>query len=426
MIELIHVDEEELALLRADPLLCEQELDVRPEVARSLERATGRRRGRVYWRSRHDHLYALELADLGREIPAMATVFGLWDRFEPRPPEHEIDGDLADFCLWVADVGEGMEIDDVRRVFEFAGIDGGWPAGSVVRPEEGRFTGLPDFPWPARFVEVEGLRMAYVESGGGDETFLLLHGEPTWGYLYRHMVPILGEVGRVVVPDLVGFGRSDKPVAVNAYSYRAHQRWLRGFIESLDLRDVTLVCQDWGGLLGLRLLAEQPRRFRRLVAMNTGLPSGDDPPTEAFLRWRRFTQRVERLDVPRLMRQAVRRDGFTDAEAAAYGAPLAGDDEQAGALAFPRLVPIRPDHPGALESRRATAVLAALDLPVFLPWGAEDPITSPWREDLERLFPQAEGLVVDGAGHFLPEDAGELVAERVRSWIGRSPARNGA
>ena len=238
---------EELSYLRADPLLWEQELDVWPEVAVAVEKATGTRAGRVYWHSKHDHLYALELADLGRGRPSMATVYGHWDRYEPRPPEHEIDADLLTLCLWVAEVG-GLNPADIARVAKFAGVKTGWPEGFVLRTPEDRFTDLPDFPYEPKYAEVEGLRMAFVEHGEGDP-ILLLHGEPTWGYLYRHMIPTLAKAGRVIVPDLIGFGRSDKPLAANAFSYKSHVRWVRLFVETLGLQNITLVCQDWAACL---------------------------------------------------------------------------------------------------------------------------------------------------------------------------------
>ncbi|MEO7649903.1 MAG: alpha/beta fold hydrolase [Bryobacteraceae bacterium] len=211
--------EEELRYLRADPLLWEQELDVRPDVAGAIERAAGKRAGRVYWRSVHDHLYCLELADLGRGRPSMATVFGHWDRYEPRPPEHEIDADVLAFSVWVADIAESLNPADARRFAQFASVRTAWPDGAVLGTPEERFANLPGFPYEARYVEVEGLRMAYVETGEGDP-ILHLHGEPTWGYLYRHVTPLLAQRGRVIVPDLIGFGRSDKPVAANAYTCR--------------------------------------------------------------------------------------------------------------------------------------------------------------------------------------------------------------
>jgi haloalkane dehalogenase len=350
----------------------------------------------------------------------MATVYGHWDRYEPRPPEHEINADLLELSRWVAEVAESLDPDHVERVAQFAGVQTAWAEGSVLRTPDDRFADLPGFPYEPRYVEVEGLRTAYVEHGDGDP-ILMLHGEPTWGYLYRHMIPPLAEVGRVIVPDLVGFGRSDKPVADNAYSYRSHARWLRAFVEALDLRRVTLVGQDWGGLLGLRALAQMPERFVRLVAMNTGLPDGRDL-GEAFMRWRHFSQQQTSMDVPAMMRFAVRGRTLTDAEAAAYGAPFPSKEYQTGALVFPRLVPVRPDHAGAYDNRVAIETLKTLDLPVLLPWSDGDPITGPWESHLRAIFRNvAPPLVIEGAGHFLQEDAGEQVAAKIRDWMKATP-----
>ncbi len=408
--------EEELSYLRADPLLWEQELDVRPEVAASIEAATGIRAGRVYWRSGHDHLYALELADLGRGRPSMAMVYGFWDRYEPRPPEHEIDADLLEFCLWVAEISEGLNPADIAKVAQFAKVPGTWPEGSVLRTPEDRFANLPGFPYEPKYVEVEGLRMAYVEHGSGDP-ILMLHGEPTWGYLYRHMMPPLAEVGRVIVPDLIGFGRSDKPVQPNAYSYKSHVRWMRAFLEALNLDRITLVCQDWGGLIGLRVLSQTPERFARLVAMNTGISDGRMR-GDAFMNWRRFSQRVEMLDLPKLMANTLRKRSLTEAEAAAYQAPFPSREYQTGALVFPRLVPIRRDAPGAYDNRLAIERLRTLDLPVLLPWGVEDPITAPAEAHLRSIFRNtAPPLPIAGAGHFVQEDAGEEIARHIVSWL---------
>jgi haloalkane dehalogenase len=412
---------EELSYLRPDPLLWEQEVDVRPWVAEAIERAAGKRAGQVYWRSEHDHLYSLELADLGAGRPSMARVFGHWDRWEPRPPEHEIDRDLMAFSLWVAEIG-GMEPDHVRRVAQHAGIKFEWPEGSVLRTPEERFANLPGYPYEPKYVEFEGLRMAWVEHGAGDP-ILMVHGEPTWGYLYRRMIPELSKAGRVIVPDLIGFGRSDKPVASNAYSYRAHVRWLRKFIEALHLDRMTLVCQDWGGLLGLRVLAQKPQSFAGLVAMNTGIADGRGR-TEAFAKWRRFSQRVRELDVGTLMRKTLRRQVLTDAEAAAYQAPFPSPEYQTAALAFPRLVPTHPDDPGAWENRQAIEILRTLDLPVFLAWGEAEEITKPAEAVLRKIFRNAAPtLWMPGAGHFIQEDAGEDLAARIREWIapGREP-----
>jgi haloalkane dehalogenase len=417
---------EELSLLRLDPILVEQELDARPEFAAALERVVGLRAGRRWFRSDHDHLYGLELGDLGRSLPSTATLYGCWERWEPRPPEHEIDADLAAFSSWLAATtaphGGALDPGDVAKVFERAGLPAAWPEGSVARTPDAAFDHLPDFPYEPRYLEIEGLRVARVEAGdaGAAETFLLLHGEPTWSYLYRQMIPTLAKAGRVVAPDLVGFGRSDKPVGASAYTYRSHTRWLRKHIEALDLRGVTLVCQDWGGLLGLRVVAEHPERFRRIVVMNTSLPDGRGA-SDAFLAWRRYSQRVASMDVAAMMQRAVRRPGFTSAEAAAYAAPFPTPAHQAGALVFPRLVPIRSDQLAAWENRRARARLAELDLPALVLFSDSDPITRPAREDFGRLLRRVElAPLVAGAGHFLQEDAGEEIAATIAQWVART------
>jgi haloalkane dehalogenase len=276
-------------------------------------------------------------------------------------------------------------------------------------------------------VEIEGLRMAYVEKGSGDP-ILMLHGEPTWGYLYRHMIPPLSEVGHVVVPDQMGFGRSDKPAADNAYSYRAFVRWMRKFILELDLRNITLVCQDWGGLVGLRVVSQMPERFSRLVPMNTGIPDGREPGktgiTEraesggAFLNWRRLSQQPQELPVSDMLKRAVQLRNLTDAEAAAYGAPFPSKEYQTAALLWPRQVPIRPDHPGAYDNRVAVEILRTLDLPVLLPWSDSDLITRQGERALRSIFRNcASPLPIAGAGHFIQEDAGEEIAEHIRAWI---------
>ena len=423
--EFITPSAEELSYLRADPLLWEQELDLRPEVAVDIEKALGIRAGRVYWRSEHNHLYALELADIGRGRPSRAMVYGFWDRYEPRPPDHEIDADLLDFMVWLASITKSIEPSDVEKVAEFAqrqtrGVQTTWPEGSVARTPDECFTNLPGYPYEPHYVEVEGLRMAYVEHGAGDP-ILCLHGEPTWGYLYRHMIPPLSEIGRVIVPDMIGFGRSDKPVADNAYSYRAFVRWMRKFILTLDLSRITLVCQDWGGLVGIRVLAEIPERFARLVAMNTGISGGTGSPTRGFMSWRKISQRATEL-VPAIVPEGIKtmlaRRTLTDAEAAAYSAPFPGTEYQTGALLFPRLVPIRPDHPGSYDNRVAIEKLKTLDLPVLLLAGDRDPYAKEGVKRLADIFKNAAPVItMEGAGHFIQEDAGEEVAEHMCKWM---------
>ena len=418
--------DKELSCLRADPLLWEQELDVRPDVAEDIEKAIGIRAGRVYWRSDHDHLYALELADVGRGRPAMAMVYGFWDRYEPRPPEHEVDADLLDFLTWIAGATKTIDPSDVTRVAGYAQKQAGliqttWPGGSVLRTPEERFTNLPGFPYEPNYVEIEGLRIAYVESGKGDP-ILMLHGEPTWGYLYRRMIPTLSEIGRVIVPDLIGFGRSDKPVADNAYSYKAHVRWIRKFIQALALQRITLVCQDWGGEIGLRIVAQIPERFRRLVPMNTGIPYGRGASgSEAFMAWRRYSQQLREMDIPSILQYIGLRRPLSDAEAAAYNAPFPSKEYQTGALVFPRLVVIRSNHPGSYDNYQAVQTLKTLDLPVLLPWSDGDPITREGEYMLRSIFKNCVPPLTINAGHFIQEDAGEEVAEHIRAWIESTP-----
>jgi haloalkane dehalogenase len=414
--EFVKPTAEELSYLRADPLLWEQELDVRPDVSEDLEKAMGFRAGRAYWRSEHDHLYALELTDAGRGRPSQATVYGFWDRFEPRPPEHEIDADLFKFLLWIASQTKSLNPADIEVTATFAQRQTGhvrltWPEGSVLRTPEERFAVLPGFPYPPRYVEIEGLRMAYVEEGEGDP-ILMLHGEPTWGYIYRKMIPALTKMGRVVVPDYIGFGRSDKPVDDNAYSYKAHCRWMRQFISKLDLKDITLVCQDWGGPIGLRVVSQMPERFRRIIPMNTGIPDGMGGGGDAFMAWRRFSQRQRSLDV------RIGSSTMTPEEQNAYRAPFPSEEYQAGALVFPRLVPIRPDHPGAYDNRVAIEKLRTLNIPVLPIAGENDPITAGAVHVLRSIFKNVAPVVtIKGAGHFIQEDAGEEVAKRIVEWM---------
>jgi haloalkane dehalogenase len=317
--------------------------------------------------------------------------------------------------LWVAEIAGSLNPADVAKVAQFANVQTSWPDGSVLRTPEDRFKGLPDFAYEPKYVEIEGLRMAYVEAGAGDP-ILMLHGEPTWGYLYRHMIAPLAQVGRVIVPDLIGFGRSDKPIAANAYSYKAHVRWMRKFVEAMALKRTILICQDWGGLIGLRVLSQIPERFARLVAMNTGISPGAGG-SEAFFKWRRYSQRVESLEIGKLIRNTLTVRQLSDDEAAAYDAPFPAKEYQTGALAFPRLVPVRKDHPGAYDNRVAIERLKALDIPTLLLWGGRDAITAASEPHLRRIFKNvAPPLQIPEAGHFIQEDAGAEAAEMIRRW----------
>ena len=297
----------------------------------------------------------------------------------------------------------------------------------ALRTPDERFADLPDFPYQPRHVEVSDgdggtLRLAYVEDGPDDgETVLLLHGEPSWSFLYRRMIPVLSGAGlRFVAPDLVGFGRSDKPARQEDYSYARHVAWLReALFDRLDLRDVTLVCQDWGGLLGLRLVADHPDRFARVVAANTGLPTGDHPMSEAFLAWQRFAATAERFDVGRIVRNGTATE-LAPAVVAAYDAPFPDDRYKAGARAFPGLVPTGPDDPAAAANRAAWEVLARFERPFLTAFSDGDPITGGGDAVFQKLVPGAQGrdhVTLAGGGHFLQEDVGPELARVVVEFV---------
>ncbi|MFZ5849922.1 MAG: haloalkane dehalogenase [Actinomycetota bacterium] len=292
----------------------------------------------------------------------------------------------------------------------------------LFRTPEDRFADLPDFPWEPRYAAVPDpddgeLRMAYVEAGPADgPVVLLLHGEPSWSFLYRRLLPVLAAAGlRAVAPDLVGFGRSDKPSAVGDHTYRRHLDWCRALVfDVLGLQQVTLVGQDWGGLLGLRLVAEHPERFARVVAANTGLPTGDHDMPEVWWRFRRTVERAEHLDVSRLVQSGCRRV-LDPVERAAYDAPFPDESYQAGPRAMPLLVPTRPDDPETPANRAAWAALGEWRKPFLVAFSDGDPITGAVAPILRRHVPGARGLehpVLSG-GHFLQEDAGAELAAHV-------------
>ena len=288
----------------------------------------------------------------------------------------------------------------------------------LLRTPDDRFADLPDFPYEPHYADVDGVRMAWVEDGPADgEPVLLLHGEPSWSFLYRTMIPVLAGAGfRAIAPDLVGFGRSDKPAEIADHSYARHVEWVRALaFDVLDLRGVTLVGQDWGGLIGLRLVAEHPDRFARVVAANTGLPTGDHDMPEVWWRFRRAVEKAEHLDVARLV-QSGSRTPFTDAVRAAYDAPFPDDTFTAGPRAMPTLVPTRPDDPATEANRAAWTTLTTLDLPFLCAFSDGDPITAAMGPILQRRMPGAAGRehpTITGAGHFLQEDAGPALAEEV-------------
>ena len=297
----------------------------------------------------------------------------------------------------------------------------------TLRTPDARFAGLPDFDHPTQYAAVpdgEGgsLRMAYVEAGPADGPVVLcLHGEPSWSFLYRKMIPVLAAGGlRVVAPDLVGFGRSDKPARIEDHSYARQVEWVRCLaFDRLDLRAVTLVGQDWGGLIGFRLAAEHPGRIARLVAANTGLPTGDQPMPEVWWQFRRVVERADALDVARLV-QAGCRTELTPEVRAGYEAPFPDRRYQAGPRAMPLLVPTAPDDPASAANRAAWAALTAATTPLLVAFSDGDPITDGTAPVLRTAFAGAQGRdhpVIAGAGHFVQEDAGEELARHVLAFV---------
>ncbi|MDX2033419.1 MAG: haloalkane dehalogenase [Blastocatellia bacterium] len=294
----------------------------------------------------------------------------------------------------------------------------------ILRTPDERFADLPGFAWAPNYVEINGLRVHYVDDGPkAAAPVLLLHGEPSWCYLYRKMIPILVEAGhRAIAPDLIGFGRSDKLPRREDYTYQFHVDMVAGFLAALDLREITLVCQDWGGLLGLRVAAEAPDRFARFVAANTGLPTGDQPMSEGFMRWREYSQTVENFHVGGILKGGCATE-LAPEVLAAYNAPFPDDSYKAGARQFPVLVPISPDDPAAPANRAAWQVLRQWTRPFLTAFSDSDPVTRGGERVFQKLVPGAQGqphVTIAGAGHFLQEDKGEELARVVVDFIART------
>jgi haloalkane dehalogenase len=292
----------------------------------------------------------------------------------------------------------------------------------VLRTPETRFAGLAGFPHQPRFVTVtDGLRMAYVEAGPADgEPVLLLHGEPTWSFLYRTVIPILADAGlRVIAPDLIGFGRSDKPADVADHGYARHVEWVRSFaFDGLGLRGATVVGHDWGGLIGLRLATENEGRIARIVATNTGLPTGDQQMPEVWLRFREAVRTAPALDVARMVRNGCR-TVLSPEVLDAYDAPFPDESYKAGPRAMPSLVPTTPDDPASGANRAAWRRLSTWDKPFLVAFSDSDPITSAMAPILHRVVPGAESVTIAGAGHFVQEDAGEKFGAAVARFVTR-------
>lgn len=300
----------------------------------------------------------------------------------------------------------------------------------VLRTPDSRFENLPGYNFAPHYVEVPSgdggsLRMHYIDEGPRDaEVVLMLHGEPSWCYLYRRMVPIITGAGyRAVAPDLIGFGRSDKPTPREEYTYQRHVDWTTEFVKALDLRRITLICQDWGGLIGLRIAAENPERFSRICAANTFLPTGDRPAGEAFMRWREYSQRVPDFDAGWIVNSGCTTD-LPEEIRDAYRAPFPDDEYKEGARQFPTLVPISPDDPAVPANRKAWEVLSQWQKPFLTAFGDSDPITRGADRAFQAMVPGTKGqphTTIAGGGHFIQEDRGEELAQVVVNWMKQTP-----
>jgi haloalkane dehalogenase len=290
----------------------------------------------------------------------------------------------------------------------------------AFRTPDERFAALPGFPYEPRYRDWEGLRLAHVDEGGGPPV-VMLHGEPTWGFLYRKLMPPLLDAGyRCVLPDLPGFGRSDKPTDDDWYSYDNHTRAVVSLLEELDLHDATLVMQDWGGPIGFRVATlEAPERVARLVAMDTGVFTGHQRMSDGWLRFRDFVARTRDLPIARLITGACKHEPAAEV-VAAYEAPFPNEESKAGPRAFPPMIPLEPDAPGAGEGRAVVEALTRETRPALLLWADSDPALplEPVGRLVQSILPTADGLtVIEDASHFLQEDQGERIGRIVAEWL---------
>jgi len=295
-------------------------------------------------------------------------------------------------------------------------------APGVLRTPDECFANLADFPFEPHYSTIDGLRVHYVDEGPNTASpILLMHGEPSWSYLYRKMIPVLVAGGhRCVAPDLIGFGRSDKLASRGDYSYQFHVDVMNKFVRNLDITKATLFGQDWGGLIGIRVLIDNPDRFGQLVVANTGLPTGDHQPSEAFHKWLEYSQNVENFHVGGIIKGGCATE-LSAETVAAYDAPFPDDTYKEGARIFPALVPITPDDPASETNRKGWGTLRQWEGKVLTLFSDKDPVTAGGEKPFQKLLPGAAGqphTTIEAAGHFLQEDKGEEIAGKIVAWLG--------
>jgi len=298
---------------------------------------------------------------------------------------------------------------------------------NILRTPENRFENLQDYHFQSNYIDVEdGLRLHYLDEGNENEPIvLLLHGEPTWSYLYRKMIPILSKDFRVIAPDLIGFGKSDKFVNREDYTYQNHMDWLSTFIEKLDLKNIILFCQDWGGLLGLRIMTEMENRFSMVIASNTTLPTGKTPMPESFLQWREYSQHSPQFNIGKVIDMGTVQS-LSEKVYEAYNAPFPSEEYKAGARIFPTLVPINEEDPESIKNLKAWEKLKYWNKPFLTLFGDEDNIMLGAEKAFQKLVPGTNGQnhKILNAGHFIQEEKGEELAELINEFYKKNTTAN--
>ncbi len=293
---------------------------------------------------------------------------------------------------------------------------------TILNTPAAAFDNLVDYPFKGNYMDIgEGLTMHFLDEGvSTGPVVLLLHGEPSWSYLYRKMIPVFAKQGyRVLAPDLIGFGKSSKPAEQSDYTYARHIYWMSTWLIELGITEINLFCQDWGGMIGLRLVAKYPNHFARIVVANTGLSTGDHTYPEAFLQWQKFSQTVDILPVGKILQNSTVRK-LSPAEVEAYKAPYPDKSYMAGAKIFPSLVPTQPNDIESQNNRDAWAVLSSWEKPLLTLFSDSDPITKGGEKPFQKLVQGAQNQphqIIKGAGHFLQEDKGPEIAKIMIDFI---------